>query len=238
MTSQPFLKVPQHIAVIMDGNGRWAEARGLPRLKGHEEGIEALLRTLRACKKFGVQHLTVYAFSTENWKRPVAEVTGLMNLLATFCKTHEKLIHEERVRVQVMGQIEKLPGFARKALEKLIDDTREYTNTLTLCLSYGSRTEIADAAKKIALEVQAGTLKPEEIDEAVFANHLYLPDLPDPDLMIRTSGEFRLSNFLLWQLSYAEFYITDINWPDFGEEELARALESFNHRDRRFGNHK
>lgn len=221
----------------MDGNGRWAEERGLPRLQGHEEGVQALLRTLRACKKFGVQHLTVYAFSTENWKRPATEVAGLMNLLATFSKTHEQLIHEEQVRIRVMGQIERIPAFARKALQKLIDDTANYESTLTLCLSYGSRAEITDAARKIAQEVQAGTLKPDEITEEVFASHLYQADLPDPDLMIRTSGEFRLSNFLLWQLSYAEFYVTDLNWPDFGEDELAKALASFGQRDRRFGNH-
>ncbi|MFC1467452.1 isoprenyl transferase [Verrucomicrobiota bacterium] len=238
MTNPSFTKVPRHIAVIMDGNGRWAEARGLPRLKGHEEGAQALLRTLRACKKFGVQHLTVYAFSTENWKRPEAEVSGLMNLLAAFCKRYEKDIHKEQVSIRAMGQIDRLPSSARKALTKLIEDTRDYERTLTLCLSYGSRTEITDAARKIAEEVRAGKLNPDEITEEIFADHLYLPEIPDPDLMIRTSGEFRLSNFLLWQLSYSEFYISQLNWPDFGEEELANALESFDQRDRRFGNHK
>lgn len=237
MTNLSATKIPRHIAVIMDGNGRWAEARGLPRLRGHEAGAQALFRTLQACKKFGIQHLTVYAFSTENWNRPKEEVSGLMNLLAAFCKKYEKKIHQEQVRIQVIGQLDRLPIPARSALGKLVTDTQEYKHTLNLCLSYGSRMEITDAARKIATEVKAGKLAPNDITEDVFAAHLYQPDLPDPDLLIRTSGEFRLSNFLLWQLSYSEFYVTDVNWPDFDETELTKAIESFGQRNRRFGNH-
>lgn len=238
MTNPLFTKVPKHVAVIMDGNGRWAEERGIPRLKGHEEGAQALLRTLRACKKFGVQHLTVYAFSTENWTRPKMEVSGLMKLLTAFCKNYEKEIHKEQVRILAMGQLDRLPFTTRKPLEKLIDATSKYERTLTICLSYGSRMEITDATRKIAEEVLAGTLNPADITEETISSHLYLPSVPDPDLLIRTSGEFRLSNFLLWQLSYSEFYISQLNWPDFGEEELANAIQSYGQRDRRFGNHK
>ncbi len=220
----------------MDGNGRWAKQHGLPRLKGHEEGTQSVRAVLRAARQAGVKYLTIYAFSTENWIRPKDEVEGLMKLLARFADRYGDELLENKVRLLVMGQFERLPSSVQKKLSKLMEKSaKDYEYTLIVALSYGSRTEIADAAKAIAREAAAGELDPESVDEETIAKHLYLPDVPDPDLMIRTSGELRLSNFLLWQLSYAELYVTDTFWPDFREKEFFQALDAFDQRGRRYG---
>jgi undecaprenyl diphosphate synthase len=228
--------VPRHVAVIMDGNGRWAKQRGRPRIFGHRAGADSLRAVLRACRDHGVEFLTVYAFSTENWVRPPDEVSGLMSLLKTFLKKDEHELHENQVRLRTTGRIEDLPKGVRKELERVMEATKRYEKGhLILALSYGGRTEIVSAVRAIAAKVQAGELAPEAIDEDTISRNLYLPDVPDPDLMIRTSGELRLSNFLLWQLSYAEFYFTDTLWPDFREESFAEALVEYSRRQRRFG---
>lgn len=227
---------PVHVAVIMDGNGRWARERGLPRGKGHEAGAESVRAVVRACRDHGVHYLTLYAFSVENWKRPASEIQGLMGLLRRFVENEEHVLHERQVRLRVMGRIEDLPKLVQRKLRRVMEATAHYdSGQLILALSYGGRTEIAHAARQIAEKVRAGTLEPDAIDEAVVAAHLYLPDVPDPDLMIRTSGEMRLSNFLLWQLSYAELYTTPVLWPDFRDEQFAEALAAYRSRERRFG---
>lgn len=232
----PPTKVPRHVAIIMDGNGRWAKQRGWPRIKGHEQGIESVRAAIRTCKKLGVKYLTVYAFSVENWARPKAEVDALMMLLRRFLRSEEHEFHENKVRLRTIGRPQDLPEAVQRELSRMMQATAHYTEGhLILALSYGGRAEIVHAAREMALKVKAGTLDPEAIDEAAFAAHLYAPDIPDPDLMIRTSGEMRLSNFLLWQLSYAEFYITDTLWPDFREEHLVAAVEEYGRRQRRFG---
>jgi undecaprenyl diphosphate synthase len=233
---QSLEKIPKHVALIMDGNGRWAQERNLPRIEGHKEGAQSVRAVLRAAAQAGVEFITVYAFSTENWKRPPQEVDGLMKLLIGSLNAYEQELHDNKIRLRVMGQFDRLPLPVRMRLQKTIDATKDYTgHTFIIALSYGSRTEIADAAKKIGEKVKAGELNPKQIDEQTVADHLYLPDVPDPELMIRTSGELRLSNFLLWQLSYSEFYITETYWPDFREEQFFGALEAFNERDRRYG---
>ncbi len=229
-------KIPRHVAVIMDGNGRWAQERGLSRLEGHKEGAQSVRALLRAAKQAGIEYLTVYAFSTENWKRSPQEIDGLMKLLISSLNAYEQELHDNQIRLRVMGQFERLPLPVRLRVQKTIDATAHYTqHTFIVALSYGARTEIADATRKIAEKVKAGELKPKQITEQTVAEHLYLPDVPDPELMIRTSGELRLSNFLLWQLSYSEFHITDTYWPDFREEQFFQALEAYNARDRRYG---
>ncbi len=233
---QSLEKIPRHVAIIMDGNGRWAQERGLARIEGHKEGAQSVRAVLRAAKQAGIEYLTVYAFSTENWKRPKLEVDGLMKLLVSSLDAYEQELHDNQIRLRIMGQFERLPLPVRMRLQKTIDATADYADrTFIVALSYGSRTEIADAAKRIAEKVEAGELKAKDIDEQTVSDHLYLPDVPDPELMIRTSGELRLSNFLLWQLSYSEFHITDTYWPDFREEEFFHALEAYNSRDRRYG---
>ena len=228
--------VPRHVAVIMDGNGRWAKQRGRPRLFGHRAGADSLRAILRACRDHGVEYLTVYAFSTENWVRPQDEVSGLMSLLKTFLKKDEHELHENQVRLRVTGRLQDLPKAVRNELERVMAATRNYEKGhLILALSYGGRAEIVDAVRAIAADVGAGRLAPEAIDEKAIAARLYLPDVPDPDLMIRTSGELRLSNFLLWELSYSEFYFTETLWPDFREADFAKALEEYARRQRRYG---
>ena len=228
--------VPRHVAVIMDGNGRWAKRRMQPRLFGHRAGAESLRAVLRACREHGVEYLTVYAFSTENWVRPADEVSGLMSLLRTFLKKDEHELHENQVRLRVTGRIGDLPKAVRAELERVMEATKHYEKGhLILALSYGGRTEIVDAVRVLAAKAKAGEIDPAQIDEALLARHLYLPDVPDPDLMIRTSGELRLSNFLLWELSYAEFYFVDTLWPDFREADFAKALEEYARRQRRYG---
>ena len=235
-TFQNLEKIPRHVALIMDGNGRWAQERGLSRIEGHKEGAQSVRAVLRAAAKSGVEFITVYAFSTENWKRPPQEVDGLMKLLVSSLNAYEQELHDNKIRLRIMGQFDRLPLLVRKRLQKTLDATADYTDhTFIIALSYGSRMEITDATKKIAEKVNAGEIHPKSINEQTIQDHLYLPDVPDPELMIRTSGELRLSNFLLWQLSYSEFYITDTYWPDFREEQFFKALEAFNSRDRRYG---
>ncbi len=220
----------------MDGNGRWAQQRGLPRIKGHEQGAESVRAVLRAARQAGVKFLTLYAFSTENWIRPKDEVEGLMSLLGMFMDRYESDLLKNKIRLRVIGQPERLPGNLQKKLKKLMEKSaKDYEYTLIVALSYGSRTEIAEAAKAIARKAASGELDPETVNEETVAQHLYLPDVPDPELMIRTSGELRLSNFLLWQISYAELYVTDVFWPDFREPQFFQALEAFNQRGRRYG---
>ena len=228
--------VPRHVAVIMDGNGRWAKQRGQPRLFGHRAGADSLRAVLRACRDRGVEYLTVYAFSTENWVRPAGEVRGLMSLLKTFLKKDEHELHENQVRLRVTGRIQDLPKAVRAELERVMEATKNYEKGhLILALSYGGRAEIVDAVRVLAADAKAGRIDPAKIDEKAIAARLYLPDVPDPDLMIRTSGELRLSNFLLWELSYSEFYFTETLWPDFREADFAKALEEYARRQRRYG---
>ncbi len=232
----PAPKVPAHVAIIMDGNGRWAQQRNLPRAKGHEKGAESVRVAIKTCKKLGIKFLTVYAFSVENWNRPKPEIEALMALLKKFLRNEEREFHENKIRLRAIGRLSDLPKSVRRELNHVMQATEHYKDaTLVLALSYGGRTEIAHAARELSRKVKAGTLEPEAIDEAAISTHLYAPDIPDPDLMIRTSGEMRISNFLLWQVSYAELYITDTLWPDFREEHLVKAVEEYGRRHRRFG---
>ena len=227
---------PSHVAIIMDGNGRWAKARGLPRIFGHRAGAAAVRRTVEASCEFGLKALTLYAFSWENWDRPSDEIHDLMGLLEQFLKKEEPLLHKYRVQLRAIGRLEGLPEKATRALQDTIARTAHLDHmTLTLALSYGGRQEIVDAARRLAGLVRAGRLAPEQIDEALFAEQLYTAGLSDPDLVIRTSGEQRLSNFLLWQTSYAEFYVTPKPWPEFTKADLLDAIAEFERRDRRFG---
>jgi len=226
----------KHIAIIMDGNGRWAEKNNLKRIDGHRAGVEAVRRTIKACKKFNIKYLTLYAFSTENWKRSKKEVADLMSLLSSFLdSTYEELM-ENNISLQTIGQTDSLPFLVKNKLNRVIKKTAGNTSGVCcLALSYGGRAEIVDATKKIAQLAINKKISISDINEDLFANNLYTSDIPDPELVIRTSGEFRISNFLLWQLSYSEFYITDVFWPDFNEEELQKAINSFNNRNRRLG---
>jgi undecaprenyl diphosphate synthase len=224
------------VAIIMDGNGRWAKERGLPRIKGHEVGTESVRAIVRACRGVGVKYLTLYAFSVENWVRPKAEVNALMFLLRGFLRDRENELHENRVRLRMIGRMSDLPGELQSELRRVADATARYDDGhLILALSYGGRTEIAEACRRIACRVKAGELDPAQIDERTIAANLYAPDVPDPDLVIRTSGEMRLSNFLLWQASYAEIYVTKVLWPDFREPQFREAIEDYGRRHRRFG---
>jgi len=228
--------VPRHIAAIMDGNGRWAKARSLPRSEGHRAGAESVRTCVEACQDLGVEFLTLYAFSSENWNRPQKEIDALMALLERFLKDKAKEMNKRNVRLRAIGRIDQLPDKCRMQLEKAIDTTKENTGlTLILALSYGGREEIVDATKRIVSQVQSGELNPSEIDSATISSNLYAPDIPDPDLLIRTSGEIRLSNFLLWQVSYSEIVISDKYWPDFRYDEFVHAVDLFQSRHRRFG---
>ena len=220
----------------MDGNGRWAPSRGLERTAGHRAGADNVLTIMQAAKEFGIKYLTLYAFSTENWKRPAAEVGALMKLLQEFLLKQLPGMQKENVRLNAIGRLDDLPEPARLSLLGAMKATANNTGgVLTLALNYGGRAEIVDAAKKLIKEVKAGNLDPEKLDEKSFGNFLYDPELPDPDLVIRTSGELRISNFLLWEMAYSELYISDVMWPDFDRKELAKALDSYNSRNRRFG---
>jgi undecaprenyl diphosphate synthase len=227
---------PRHVAIIMDGNGRWAKARGLPRTVGHREGAEALRRVVRASAEFGIDYLTVFGFSSENWKRPAAEVTDLMGLLRLYLRKEIDEIHREGVRLRVIGDRERLSS----DIIRLIEDAEARTAgncrlNLTVALSYGGRAEIVRAAQQLARAAQAGSLDSEDIDEAAFQRYLFTADIPDPDLVIRTSGEKRISNFLLWQSAYAEYVFMDKLWPDFAGEDLKSAIGEFGGRKRRYG---
>ncbi|PQJ27944.1 isoprenyl transferase [Rubritalea profundi] len=230
------LSAPEHIAIIMDGNGRWAKQRGLPRIAGHRAGAESVRRTVETCKNLGVKYLTLYAFSSENWKRPESEVKALMQLLERFLKEKTKEMMKQNVRLNAIGRTDMLPEKTRIQLDKAIETTADNTAlTLNLALSYGSREEIVDATKSIAQKVATGEISIDDIDNCTISDHLYTADQPDPDLLIRTSGELRLSNFLLWQLSYSEIVILDKFWPDFAESDLYDAVTHFHSRHRRFG---
>ena len=229
-------RIPRHISCIMDGNGRWATARGLNRGDGHRAGIVSLREIITACVRLDVEVLSAYAFSTENWKRPKAEVNLLMHLFAQTFIQELPLLKRENVKVVFLGDISALPLETREVFERGLAETRDHTGmVLALAVNYGARAEIARAAKLIAARVAAGELAVEDIDENVVANNLYTAGLPDPELVVRTSGEMRLSNYLLWQVAYAEFYITPTYWPDFNRWELLRAILAFQGRDRRFG---
>jgi len=234
--SNPTGCVPRHIAVIMDGNGRWARGKGLERLNGHERGAEAVRDCVKGCRELGVEFLTLYAFSTENWKRPKAEVMGLMMLLERFIKKEVPELNAQGVRIQAIGRLTDLPESTQRELRNAIQATAHNDKlTLVLALSYSSRVEIVDAIQSLAREVAAGKLDPAAIDADLFSRNLYTRAYPDPDLLIRTSGEMRLSNFLLWQLSYTEVYITQTLWPDFRKDDLLEAVRDYSKRQRRFG---
>ncbi|HJW84739.1 MAG TPA: isoprenyl transferase [Anaerolineae bacterium] len=229
--SQPSA-VPYHLAIIMDGNGRWAQARRLPRLAGHRAGTDNLRRVLRACKDMGIHILTVYAFSTENWRRPQEEVSGLMTILDQYIVREMRNLHEEGVQIRHVGRVEGVSPSLQAKIKQAIELTQSNTSLiLNVAFNYGGRQEILDAVRALL----ADGVKPEDVDEALFSRYLYTGDLPDPDLIIRTSGEVRVSNFLLWQGAYAELYSTPVFWPDFDEEELRKAVEHYAHRERRFG---
>ncbi len=233
---KPLPKPLRHLAVIMDGNGRWAERRGLSRIEGHRAGAEAVRRTVEGCRELGITYLTLYAFSDENWQRPAEEVKQLMHLLRQFLRRRRQDLHKHRIRLLTIGDLSRLPKATRDDLSAAVEESREYENgVLVLALSYGSRQEIVRAARRFAHEVAEGRAAPEDLTTENFAHHLDTVGIPDPDLIIRTSGEMRLSNFLLWQASYAELWFTETLWPDFGQEELRKAVADFQGRERRYG---
>ncbi len=230
------MNVPQHIAIILDGNGRWAKAKGMPRNYGHAQGSKNVERICEEAWRMGIKYLTVYAFSTENWSRPDSEVAALMSLLRNYMKTCLKTAAKNDMKIRVIGDIRPLDEDIKSRIRELEAATVNNGGlNFTIALNYGSRDEITRAARKMAADCVSGKLKAEEIDESVFGSYLDTHDIPDPDLLIRTSGEQRLSNYLLWQLAYSEFYFTDVPWPDFTKEELVKAIEEFHHRHRRFG---
>ena len=230
------MKVPQHIAIILDGNGRWAKAKGMPRNYGHAHGSKNVERICEEAWRMGIKYLTVYAFSTENWSRPSGEVAALMKLLRNYMKTCLKTAEKNDMKIRVIGDIEPLDEDIKSRIRELEAATVNNGGlNFTIALNYGSRDEIVRAARKMSRDCAEGRIDPDSIDESVFESYLDTHGIPDPDLMIRTSGEQRLSNYLLWQLAYAEFYFTDVPWPDFTKEELVKAVEEYNHRHRRFG---
>ncbi|WP_223700205.1 isoprenyl transferase [Sutcliffiella deserti] len=238
LTKEELLKhpIPKHIAVIMDGNGRWAKKRALPRIAGHHEGMKTVRKITKAANGLGVKVLTMYAFSTENWKRPKLEVDFLMKLPEEFLGTFLPELIEENVQVRLMGNKSDLPEHTLRAVEGAMEKTKNNTGLiLNFALNYGGRDEILRAVKNVAIDLQNNTITTEQLSEEVFSEYLFSNQLPDPDLLIRTSGEIRLSNFMLWQLAYAEFYFTDVLWPDFEELHLYEAINSFQQRGRRFG---
>ena len=232
----PAREIPGHIAIIMDGNGRWAAARGLPRRDGHRAGADSVEEVLRACGDLGVKYLTLYAFSSENWKRPESEINALMGLLAHFLNEKTPSLMRNNIRLEVIGHIEKLPAKNQRQLEESITLTRKNDGlTLVVALSYGSREEIVDAARTLMEKAKEGVIEPGDLDVATFARHLYTAGMPDPDLLIRTSGECRISNFLLWQAAYSELVFLDTFWPDFDRTALETAIATYRQRQRRFG---
>ncbi|MEH1830026.1 MAG: isoprenyl transferase [Nostoc sp.] len=228
--------LPQHVAVIMDGNGRWAKRQGLPRIMGHKRGVDALKDLLRCCQDWGIQALTAYAFSTENWKRPQEEVDFLMTLFQRVLRQELREMVEENVQIKFVGNLQDLPRSLQQEISRSMEETKNNRGIrFSVATNYGGRQEILQACQAIAKQVQQGMLQPDEINEQVFESHLYTAGVTDPDLLIRTSGEMRLSNFLLWQMAYGEIYITDALWPDFNRAEFHRALCAYQQRERRFG---
>jgi len=236
MSSPAPAKVPQHVAIIMDGNGRWAKQRGLPRLEGHRRGVETVRTVVDAARAIGIKYITLYAFSVENWKRPADEVSGLMGLLDYFLKRELNNLIKNRVRLLTIGRTEALPENVQRELNRVIEATKDFQEwTLVLALNYGSRTEVADAARDYAAAVQAGKEKLGDSSWDRFSRYLYTADIPEPDLLIRTSGEQRVSNFLLLQCAYSEMIFTPVAWPDFGQAELQAAVDEYGRRERRYG---
>jgi len=236
MNSNGFEQLPRHVAIIMDGNGRWARARGLPRVMGHRAGIKSVRSVVEAARELGIEVLTLYAFSVENWKRPTQEVSTLMRLLNEYLRRELDTLMRHQIRLNVLGDYRGLPAPVQKELRRVMARTRRNQGMiLNLALNYGGRAEIVRAARRVAEEVSAGRLKASGLDEATFSRFLTTNGQPDPDLLIRTSGEQRISNFLLWQISYSELYLTPTLWPDFGRPEFLKALEEYERRERRFG---
>lgn len=228
--------LPSHMAIIMDGNGRWAKERGKLRVFGHENGVKTVRSTVKNCAKIGIEYLTLYTFSTENWSRPKLEVETLMRLLVSSLKKELATFNKNNIKLNTIGNISALPDKAHRELLEVMKKTKDNTGmTLTLALSYGSREELQSAIKSIASKVKNNIISPENIDETIINNHLYTRNLPDVDLLIRTSGEHRISNFLLWQIAYAELYFIDVFWPDFNEHHLVEAIKNYQNRERRFG---
>jgi len=229
-------QIPKHIAIIMDGNGRWAKSKGSIRSYGHKAGVDSVRDITEACAQIGVEYLTLYAFSTENWDRPKIEVNALMRLLANSLRKEAENLNENDIKLETIGQIERFPKKCQQELQEATELTKD-NDRLQLCLalSYSGRWDITEAVKKLAQQVKDGSIDPEDIDDEMISGHLSTADIPDPDLIIRTSGEYRLSNFLLWQLAYSELYITETYWPDFRRNELYKAIQSFQQRERRFG---
>ncbi len=229
-------KMPRHVAIIMDGNGRWARKRLMNRVKGHERGVQTVRDITRACRQLEIPFLTLYAFSTENWQRPAHEVSALMNLLVRFLRSETEELVENGIRLNAIGQLDRLPAKVRQALEEAMQQTANNAAlTLNLALSYGGRAELVAMARSLAAKASQGRIDPDRIDEATVARHLYTAGMPDPDILIRTSGEMRISNFLLWQIAYTELFVTPTLWPDFNQQELISILQSFQKRQRRFG---
>lgn len=229
-------RLPRHIAVIMDGNGRWAQQHSLARVAGHKQGIETVRDVVKASSQLGIKYLTLYAFSLENWKRPRTEVNALMQLLEYYLRNEVEELHANKVRIRAIGKLNALPKKVQKILQAAIEKTKDNEGlTLTLALSYGARWDIVRATQMIALDVRRGKLSPEDVTEETFASYLVTADMPDPDLLIRTSGEMRISNFLLWEIAYSEIFVTAKCWPEFGRADLYEAIESFLQRERRFG---
>ena len=229
-------RIPRHVAIIMDGNGRWAEAQGQSRIQGHRAGLESVRATLRSAHELGISYLTLYAFSLENWNRPKGEVAELMRLLDQYLESELEEVMRNRIQVRAVGRLDRLPSAVRERLEDAIGRTRENREmTVVFALSYGGRAEIVDAARKLLRDAELGKVDPETLDEKTFAAYLYDPELPDPDLLIRTGAESRVSNFLLWQIAYSEIYTTDVMWPDFRKGHLVEAILDYQRRERRFG---
>ncbi|RKY35911.1 MAG: isoprenyl transferase [Candidatus Omnitrophota bacterium] len=229
--------IPQHIAIIMDGNGRWAKKRKLPRIAGHSKGAQRAKDIIKACSNLGVKYLTLYAFSTENWKRPKIEIKFLMSLFLRYLKKEAVSLDKNNVRFLTIGRVDKFPENVQQLIREITEQTKQNTGlTLILALNYGARLEIVDAALKLAEDINLGVISRDKINEEIFSTYLYTAEIPDPDILIRTSGEMRISNFLLWQISYTELYVTAKLWPEFNQQELELAINDFQHRSRRFGN--
>ena len=229
-------KLPAHVAIIMDGNGRWAKKRLLNRINGHKKGSDTVRSVVRTCREIGISYLTLYAFSTENWQRPKTEVEALMTLLKNFLHSEQKEMVENDIRLRVIGQVDRLPEKVQQALQQTMSATKDNSAmTLILALSYGSRAEIVRMVQEVAKQIKHGEIDPDSITAELIADHLYTRDIPDPDLLIRTSGEMRISNFLLWQIAYTEIFVTPTLWPDFSRDELLEILKDYQIRERRFG---
>lgn len=229
-------KLPKHIAIIMDGNGRWAKKRALPRNFGHQEGMERVIEVVESASEIGIKHLTLYAFSTENWKRPVTEINGLMNILVLYIRQELEKLHKNNIKLNILGDISKLPDKPRKEVEKAVDKTKNNTKmTLNIALNYGGRDEIVNGIKEYLKDLELGNISLYDLNTESFSNYLYTRNQPDPDLLIRPSGELRLSNFLLYQIAYAEFWFSDVLWPDFHKKDLYLAIIDYQNRNRRFG---